>query len=185
MPPEFQPVESPHPNSPLAYFPYFDNQYLAVAASLNGGNVMATFVNMLVGWMAELGLQVSESDLYRPMIQAALAKTDTRLHICPTIFGERHAPTDLASVTGIAASELSLGHVVRALCRGVIQNLHSMLSSESLKEAGAERIVASGSGLCRNEAMRQEVEKAFALPVVYGKVADAALGVASLMLKRK
>ncbi|XP_063152070.1 sedoheptulokinase [Candoia aspera] len=185
MPPEFQPVESPDPTSPLVYFPYFGNQYLVLAASLNGGNVMATFVNMVVGWMAELGLEVSESDLYRPMIQAALTQADTHLDICPTIFGERHGPTASASVTGITASELSLGHVVRALCRGVVRNLHSMLPSESLKEAGAKQIVASGGGLCRNEVMRLEVEKAFALPVVYGKVADAAMGVAAVMLKRK
>ncbi|XP_034262913.1 sedoheptulokinase [Pantherophis guttatus] len=184
MPPEFQPVESPDPNSPVQYFPYFDNRYLAVAASLNGGNVMATFVKMLVGWMAELGIEVSESTLYRPMIEAGLTFAETRLHICPTVFGERHAPTGLASVTAIAASEISLGQVIRALCRGVIRNLHSMLPSESLKDAGAKRIVASGSGLCRNEVMKQEVEAAFALPVVYGKVADAAVGAAYVMLKR-
>ncbi|XP_058020006.1 sedoheptulokinase isoform X3 [Ahaetulla prasina] len=184
MPPGFQPVESPDPNSPVQYFPYFDNRYLAVAASLNGGNVMATFVKMLVGWMAELGIEASESALYQPMIKAGLSHADTRLHICPTVFGERHAPASLASVTAIAASDISLGHVVRALCRGIVRNLHSMLPSASLKEAGAKRIVASGSGLCRNEVMKQEVEKAFALPVVYGKVADAAVGAAYVMLKR-
>ncbi|KAG8122585.1 hypothetical protein E2320_018066, partial [Naja naja] len=60
MPPEFQPRDSPDPNSPVQYFPYFDNRYLAVAASLNGGNVMATFVKMVVGWMAELGRTFEE-----------------------------------------------------------------------------------------------------------------------------
>ncbi|XP_032072376.1 sedoheptulokinase [Thamnophis elegans] len=184
MPPGFRPAESPDPNSPVQYFPYFDNRYLAVAASLNGGNVMATFVKMLVGWMAELGIEASESDLYRPMIEAGLTQADSPLHICPTVFGERHAPTSLASVTAIAASEISLGQVIRALCRGVVRNLHSMLPSESLKGAGAKRIVASGSGLCQNEVMRQEVEKAFALPVVYGEGADAAVGAAYVMLKR-
>ncbi|XP_070591526.1 sedoheptulokinase [Erythrolamprus reginae] len=184
MPPEFRPLEAPDPNSPVQYFPYFDNRYLAVAASLNGGNLMATFVKMVAGWMAELGIEVSESALYQPMIEAGLTHADTRLHICPTVFGERHAPTRLASVTAIAASEISLGQVIRALCRGVIRNLHSMLPSERLKEAGAKRIMASGSGLCRNEVMKQEVEKAFALPVVYGKVADAAVGAAYVMLRR-
>ncbi|KAK9412583.1 sedoheptulokinase [Crotalus adamanteus] len=184
LPPGFQPVEAPDPRSPVQYFPYFDNRYLAVAASLNGGNVMAAFVKMVAGWMAELGLEVSESDVYRPMIEAGLSQAESRLRVCPTLFGERHAPTTLASVTDIAASDTSLGHVVRSLCRGVIQNLHSMLPSGNLKEAGAKRIVASGSGLCRNEVMKQEAEKVFALPVVHGQVADAALGAAYVMLKR-
>ena len=91
----------------------------------------------------------------------------------------------MASVTGITASGLSLGHVTRALCRGVIQNLHSMLPSERLREAGVRRILASGSGLSKNEAMRQEVEKAYPFPVIYGKDASAAVGAALAMLCRK
>lgn len=55
MPAEFTPASSPDPISSIAYFPYFDGSYLAVAASLNGGNVMATFVRMLDSWMKEFG----------------------------------------------------------------------------------------------------------------------------------
>ena len=55
MPSGFQPAQTPDPTAPVAYFPYFDKTYLAVAASLNGGNVLATFVHMLVQWMADLG----------------------------------------------------------------------------------------------------------------------------------
>lgn len=55
MPSGFQPVQTPDPAAPVSYFPYFDRSYLAVAASLNGGNVLATFVHMLVQWMTDLG----------------------------------------------------------------------------------------------------------------------------------
>lgn len=48
-------MQTPDPTAPVTYFPYFDRTYLAVAASLNGGNVLATFVHMLVQWMAHLG----------------------------------------------------------------------------------------------------------------------------------
>ncbi|XP_004857271.1 sedoheptulokinase [Heterocephalus glaber] len=57
MPSGFQPTQTPDPASPVAYFPYFDRTYLGVAASLNGGNVLATFVHMLIQWMADLGQQ--------------------------------------------------------------------------------------------------------------------------------
>lgn len=55
MPSGFQPAQTPDPAAPVAYFPYFDRTYLGVAASLNGGNVLGTFVHMLVQWMEDLG----------------------------------------------------------------------------------------------------------------------------------
>uniref|UniRef100_A0A8C8VMK4 Sedoheptulokinase n=1 Tax=Pelusios castaneus TaxID=367368 RepID=A0A8C8VMK4_9SAUR len=185
MPLGFQPPEKPDSSSTVAYFPYFDGNYLAVAASLNGGNVLATFVDMLACWMAELGLEVLESNVYTQMINAAVAQNDTRLSICPTVFGERHMPERLASVTSITTSNLSLGHVTRALCRGIIQNLHSMLPFQHLKEAGVKRILGSGNALSRNEVLKQEVEKIFPFPVVYGKDVDAAVGAAKVLLHRK
>lgn len=56
MPADFKPPDSPQPASSVSYFPYFEDAYLAVAASLNGGNVLATFVEMLEAWMKELGV---------------------------------------------------------------------------------------------------------------------------------
>jgi len=46
--------------SSVQYFPYFDNQYLAVAASLNGGNSLALFVKILQQWAHELGFSVPQ-----------------------------------------------------------------------------------------------------------------------------
>ncbi|XP_074869467.1 sedoheptulokinase isoform X2 [Carettochelys insculpta] len=155
MPLRFQPPETPDSLSTVAYFPYFD------------------------------GYDVLESNIYTQMIHAALAQNDTRLSICPTVFGERHMPEQLASVTSISASDLSLGHVTRALCHGLIQNLHSMLPFQCLKEAGVKRILGSGSALSRNEVLKQEVEKMFPFPVIYGKDVDAAVGAALVMLHRR
>lgn len=56
MPADFKPPDSPQPASSISYFPYFEESYLAVAASLNGGNVLATFVERLTAWMKELGM---------------------------------------------------------------------------------------------------------------------------------
>ena len=41
--------------SPVEYFPYFEGRYLAVAASLSGGNILANFVRTLQQWTHELG----------------------------------------------------------------------------------------------------------------------------------
>ncbi|KAI2664485.1 Sedoheptulokinase [Labeo rohita] len=146
MPAEFIPPNSPDPFSPVAYFPYLHGSYLAVAASLNGGNVMATFVRMLDSWMKE--------------------------------FGERHDPTSRASASQISPSNLSLGHVTRALCRGVIENMATMMPPQSLQAAGVKCIIGSGSALSCNTVLQQEVERVFPFPVVYGKNVDSAAGVA-------
>ncbi|XP_072604083.1 sedoheptulokinase isoform X2 [Vulpes vulpes] len=184
MPSGFQPAQTPDPAAPVTYFPYFDRTYLAVAASLNGGNVLATFVHMLVQWMMDLGLEVEESTVYSRMIQAAAQQRDTCLTITPTVLGERHLPDQLASVTRISSSDLTLGHVTRALCRGIVQNLHSMLPFHQLKEWGVERVIGSGSALSRNEVLKQEVQRAFPFPVSFGQDVDAAVGAALVMLQK-
>ncbi|NXD13208.1 SHPK Sedoheptulokinase, partial [Nothocercus nigrocapillus] len=180
-PPGFQPPETPDPFSAVTYYPYFSGNYLAVAASLNGGNVIAMFVDMVTQWIAEMGLAVQESTIYSKIIKAALIQNDSKLSIHPTVFGERHMPEQLASVTNISVSDVSLGHVTRALCRGIIENLHSMLPSECLTEMGVRRILGTGSALARNEVLRQEAERIFPFPVVYGKDVDAAVGAAMVM----
>ncbi|XP_049891140.1 sedoheptulokinase [Epinephelus moara] len=180
MPADFKPPDSPQPACSISYFPYYDS-YLAVAASLNGGNVLATFVGMLTAWMKELGVELSDSCLYEKLIGCALRQETTDLRVSPTILGERHDPLSLAQVTNISTTNLSLGHVTRALCRGVIDNITSMMPTELLQQAGVSRIVGSGSAIARNEVLRQEVEKAFLLPVVYGQDADSAVGVAMVL----
>ncbi|RXG60882.1 Sedoheptulokinase [Armadillidium vulgare] len=55
---DFKPPSQPSPTpNPVDYFPYFDGSYLAVAASLNGGNALAAFVRTLQQWVLELGFQ--------------------------------------------------------------------------------------------------------------------------------
>ncbi|EHB05798.1 Sedoheptulokinase [Heterocephalus glaber] len=130
------------------------------------------------------GLEVEETTVYSRMIHAAVQQRDTCLTITPTVLGERHLPDQLASVTRISSSDLSLGHVTRALCRGIVQNLHSMLPFQQLKEWGVEHVMGCGSALSRNEVLKQEVQRAFPLPVSFGQDVDAAVGAALIMLKR-
>ncbi|XP_005625016.1 sedoheptulokinase isoform X2 [Canis lupus familiaris] len=132
----------------------------------------------------DAGLEVEESTVYSRMIQAAAQQRDTCLTITPTVLGERHLPDQLASVTRISSSDLTLGHVTRALCRGIVQNLHSMLPFQQLKEWGVERVIGSGSALSRNEVLKQEVQRAFPFPVSFGQDVDAAVGAALVMLQK-
>lgn len=40
----------------VSYFPFFNEQFLAVAASLNGGNSLSAFVKMLQTWFSTFGM---------------------------------------------------------------------------------------------------------------------------------
>uniref|UniRef100_A0A673B3G8 Sedoheptulokinase n=1 Tax=Sphaeramia orbicularis TaxID=375764 RepID=A0A673B3G8_9TELE len=166
------------PDSAPLLLPVFDSSYLGGGASLNGGNVLATFVETLAAWTKELGAELSSSSFYEKLIGCALNQETTDLRVSPTLLGERHAPFHLGQVTNISASNLSLGHVTRALCRGVVENLTSMMPAESLRRAGVRKLIGSGAALARNQVLRQEVERAFPLPVVYRQNADSALGAA-------
>lgn len=59
----FNPQKKVAELSSIEYFPYFSGKYLAVAASLNGGNALATFVKMIQEWTLELGTMVPQCKL--------------------------------------------------------------------------------------------------------------------------
>lgn len=127
------------------------------------------------------GAELSDSCLYERLIHCALNQESSDLRMSPTILGERHNPLCLGQVANISPTNLSLGHITRALCRGILDNITSMMPAECLQQAGVSRIVGSGSAIARNEVLRQEVEKVFPQPVVYGQNADSAVGVAMVL----
>lgn len=128
--------------------------------------------------------ELSDLCLYEKLIGCALNQETSDLRVRPTILGERHNPMCLGQVTNISFANLSLGHVTRALCCGILDNMASMMPVDLLQQAGVRRIVGSGSAIARNQVLRQEVERAFPLPVVYGQNADSAIGVAMVLCDR-
>lgn len=124
MPSDFVP---PDTQTAIEFVPYFNNRYLAVAASLNGGNVMATFVRMLQSWMHDLGFGVPQGLIWDKMLSLAKHSNSTEqdMVIIPTLFGERHLTKQpAAEAKNIAPNNLSLGSVAKALFEGLITNLH-------------------------------------------------------------
>ncbi|XP_077996297.1 sedoheptulokinase-like [Glandiceps talaboti] len=177
MPHRFIPPH-PQPGSAVEYFPYFHGRYLAVAAALSGGNVLAMLVKMLQQWTHDLGHGIPQQDIYNKLLSSAQDTKDCDLVISPTIFGERHVPNQRASVMNITAENVGLGHLGRAVCRGIISNLYNMMPREFLVESGVNRIIGSGSALIRNKVLQEEIEALFQLPVIYGQGGDAAVGAA-------
>ncbi|XP_045624604.1 sedoheptulokinase isoform X2 [Procambarus clarkii] len=178
MPKGFVPDEEPPVTpQPIEYFPFFDNSYLAVAASLNGGNALAAFVRTVQQWSLDLGFQVPQSKIWQRILDlGGDPQNKSSLEIKPLIFGERHTPQVNASVTNIDLGNVSLGKVTRSLCKGIITNIHSMMPHSILVENGITRIIGGGSALARNPILLQELEEAYNLPVSLDSRGDAAYG---------
>lgn len=167
----------------IEILPYFNNTYLVVAASLNGGNVLATFVKMLQQWMLDFGFSIPQSKVWEKLIPLGLdAQTTSDLKIMPLLLGERHAPTAKASVENIDLSNIQLGTVFKSLCESIIQNLHTMMPKDVLKKANIKRIVGNGSGLSRNAVLQRAVEHYYSLPLEFTSGGDAAKGAAIAVL---
>lgn len=163
----------------IEHLPYINDTYLVVAASLNGGNVLATFVKMLQQWMLEFGFPIPQSKVWEKIIALGLdAQELPTMKINPLLLGERHAPTMKAMAENIDLSNIQLGSVFKSLCDGLIENLHYMMPKEILQSANIKRIVGNGSGLSRNPVLQKAVERFYNLPLEFTSGGDAAKGAA-------
>lgn len=163
----------------IEYFPYFENEFLAVAASLNGGNVLSCFVNMVQGWTRELGHIVSDIKIWETVNTLARQKPVASLKIQPTLLGEHTQPDMKGSVTNITSRNLSLGSVFHSLCEGLVENLSKLLPRETLENNGVTRVVGIGSGLIKNEVLQSDFQRIYKLPLIISeKTGDSSKGAA-------
>ncbi|CAG9788839.1 unnamed protein product [Diatraea saccharalis] len=170
--------------STIEHLPYFNNNYLVAAASLNGGNVLATFVKMLQQWMLEFGFPIPQSKVWEKLISIGLeAPTSTSMKISPHLLGERHMPSAKVTVENIDLSNIQLGQVFKSLCNSLIENLHNMMPKDILLNAKIKRIVGNGSGLSRNAVLQRAVEHYYSLPLEFTCGGDAAKGAAIAVIQ--
>ncbi|KAI6661175.1 Sedoheptulokinase-like [Oopsacas minuta] len=167
--------------------PYFNDSDILVAAALNGGNVIAKFVEMLECWSRDLGGSGMERDsVYEKIIELGLDCLNTDLNISPLLLGERHCPDIKASVSDIETSNLSLGSVSSALCRGIVENLAKMLTPEFVRSQGALRLIGCGSVFYRNKLVQEHFKNTYGLPLSLAPPdACAALGASIVVFKDK
>lgn len=85
FPQEYTPAEEPPSTpQPIEYFPFFNGSYLAVAASLNGGNALAAFVRTIQQWSLDIGFQVPQCEsfpLHLFLIVATYSISISQMHV--------------------------------------------------------------------------------------------------------
>jgi sedoheptulokinase len=176
-------------------FPYFHDQVLLVAASLNGGNVLEKFVEMLIDWNFELGLLESRNDdefknrLWYRLIQLGEQKLNcsnkiSKLECVPKLFAERHDKQTFARIENINVNNVDLGHVFASICEGLIRNLKEMITLELLIDVlGCKRLIVTGNAIIRNPILKHYLQNEFAqVEIVYKASSDAAIGAANFLI---
>ena len=188
---KYDQLKSSLPKS-ITIFPFFENKVLLVAASLNGGNVLDNFVDMIIKWNNDLGYtndlnESSTNDLWSKLIDLGSRCVDDgneKLECKPKLFAERHDKMTFASIQNIRQSNNSIGQVFNSICKGLIQNLNEMFPKDLLIRLGCKRILATGSALIRNSLLKKHFESEFnGINLEYKSSSDSALGAALVLRK--
>eukprot|EP00794_Sanderia_malayensis_P013793 gene13793-15236_t len=163
-------------------FPYFKQSKAAVVASLNGGNVIESFISTLTSWLDNLGIQAPEkSNFYTKFHEFCSVKEDgcgTEMEITPTLLGERHSPGLLASVTGISKESLQLSRIVKQMYKGMVKNIFDMMPRTCLEKLGVTKIAGTGSVMVNNQYVVSLVEEMAQMPCIVQHDVDASYGAA-------
>lgn len=183
---KFYEIKSKLPKS-VAIFPFFGSKILLVSASLNGGNVLDKFIDMIFDWNRELAMIDANNNLpsretiWNKLIELAQKNPATDLELSSaTLFGERHDTKTFACLNNIRHSNLSVGQLFDAICAGLIKNLSAMINMEFLCcDLKCTRVIATGGAFVKNAVLRKHLERVFSnFEIVYKDSSDAALGAA-------
>lgn len=113
------------------------------------------------------------------MLESPSMPQPNSIQIIPTIFGERHAPSQRGEITGITAGNMDLHQVFQALCRGLVENLTRMMSPSFLKQKGINKLLGTGSVIHKNPIIQREVMTQYGgLIIELGGQSDSAFGAA-------
>ncbi|CAF0982997.1 unnamed protein product [Didymodactylos carnosus] len=170
--------------------PYFDNNDLLVAASLNGGNVLTSFIQMIDMWLNELipnsSSFLSIQELWSKIIQLGLKSSSCPLlDLSAALYGERHDPDMCAYIQNIRFNTNinNIGLVFRSICHWIIQNLYTMITKQILVETNTQRIICTGNALIKNQLLQNELKLIFSdMNVIFNHNSDAAYGAALFCL---
>ncbi|CAG0912444.1 unnamed protein product [Notodromas monacha] len=178
MKPDFKPKVEGDGFQPIQYWQYLGKTFLAVAAGLNGGNVLAKWIAMfsevfkLVGVPAVaddiLWQESSDCESSDCVLTRAAAGDDalnTNITASPLLVGERHLPASRGSISNVGPDGFSASGITHALCHGI----------KILRASGVQGILGTGSALIKSRALRDEVGLHFELPFVLRQSGDVAV----------
>lgn len=165
--------------------PFFNESYLYVGASVNGGKVyekLASFFEETV--YVFTGKKIRAYDV---MAELADEKEATDLSVNPSLYGARGNAGQSGKIENLTERNFHPADFIRAYVRGMAEELYALyklLPPEITREK--KEIMASGNGIRKNRILKQEIERVFGLPVHFQMMEEeAATGAARRILNMK
>jgi sugar (pentulose or hexulose) kinase len=157
---------------------------MLVGPGLSGGDAYAWVNRTAARWLAAFGAERSTDEIYARMneLAAAVSEADDTLVCEPLFRGTRWKPAARGEFHGVTFDNFSLGHVARAVLRGIAQGMHSFYEGAgSSRPERLDRIIGSGNGLRKNPLLVREISRRFNRPVWFSAhTQEAAYGAALL-----
>lgn len=151
----------------ITFFPYFNDQYLAIAASLNGGNVLASYIRLLHDHIEMLtDSAVSEELIWKRLLESshrrsAQINSRQRDHfiVNPLLNGERHTCDQALAVFNIHRNNFNFGLFFEQLCKSLVVNIFRMFPVYLLKRFDVKRVIAVGNTFVQNTIMQEYLKQ--------------------------
>jgi sugar (pentulose or hexulose) kinase len=157
---------------------------MLVGPGLSGGDAYAWVNRTANKWLAAFGIDRSTDEIYARMndLVGELREPDDGLVCEPLFRGTRWKPSARGEFRGVTFDNFSLGHVARAVLRGIAEGMYSFYDrAGSSRPEHLDRIIGSGNGLRKNPLLVGEISRRFARPVWFPAHAqEAAFGAALL-----
>ena len=173
------------PGMETRYLPV--KRLMLVGPGLSGGDAYAWVNRTAAKWLAAFGVERSADDIYARMNELVneLAEKlpEDDLPVCEPLFrGTRWKPAARGEFHGVTFENFSLGHVARAVLRGIAQGMYTFYEAAGEnRPRHLDRIVGSGNGLRKNPLLVREISRRFDRPVWFPThTQEAAYGAALL-----
>jgi sugar (pentulose or hexulose) kinase len=157
---------------------------MLVGPGLSGGDAYAWVNRTAAKWLAAFGVECATDEIYARMneLAAALPESDDSLECEPLFRGTRWKPAARGEFRGVTFDNFSLGHVARAVLRGIAQGMYSFYESAGAnRPAHLDHIIGSGNGLRKNPLLVREISRRFSRAVWFpAHTQEAAYGAALL-----
>jgi len=162
---------------------FFGGRYLLVGAGLYGGRAYAYLQGLFQQVGAAFFGQQEPRELYDEMnhLAAQVPQGCDGLRCVPLFTGTREHPELRASYTGIGPTNLTPGHMARALLEGIIEGFWQMYGAIASVAGERQALVGAGNALTRNPVLAEIATIRFAMDLyLTPQVEAAALGAALL-----
>jgi sugar (pentulose or hexulose) kinase len=159
-------------------------RFMLVGPGLSGGDAYAWVNRTAAQWLAAFGVEHTTDEVYVRMNELVdrLPEGDDGLVCEPLFRGTRWKPKARGEFRGVTFDNFSLGHVARAVLRGIAQGMYAFYDGAgSSRPTDADRIIGSGNGFRKNPRLVREISRRFGLPVWFpAHSQEAAYGAALL-----